>query len=296
SRCRTWSEPGEGHRTPGPRPEGGAESTWPRHNRFVLITISGLPGSGKPTVARLVAEQLGLEHVYAGDIFRRQAAARGLSLEEYARRAETDHSIDRALDEQMRARAAQDEAVLEGRLAAFMADAAGRRALKVFLDAPESVRAERIVAREGGAAEARLQETQAREASGEPYLTHPVQVAGIIAEMRLDVPSIATGLLHDTVEDTLATLPQIEQTFGGEIATLVDGVTKIGQINFTSREEKQAENFRKMLLAMARDIRVILIKLADRTHNMRTLGHLPPERQVEIAQETLDIYAPLAHR
>ena len=135
-----------------------------------------------------------------------------------------------------------------------------------------------------------------RRLSGEPYLTHPVQVAGIIAEMRLDVPSIATGLLHDTVEDTLATLPQIEQTFGGEIATLVDGVTKIGQINFTSREEKQAENFRKMLLAMARDIRVILIKLADRTHNMRTLGHLAPERQVDIAQETLDIYAPLAHR
>ena len=135
-----------------------------------------------------------------------------------------------------------------------------------------------------------------RRLSGEPYLTHPVQVAGIIADMRLDVPSIATGLLHDTVEDTLATLPQIEQTFGGEIATLVDGVTKIGQINFTSREEKQAENFRKMLLAMARDIRVILIKLADRTHNMRTLGHLAPERQVDIAQETLDIYAPLAHR
>ena len=135
-----------------------------------------------------------------------------------------------------------------------------------------------------------------RRLSGEPYLTHPVQVAGIIAEMRLDVPSIATGLLHDTAEDTLATLEQIEGTFGSEIATLVDGVTKIGQINFTSREEKQAENFRKMLLAMARDIRVILIKLADRTHNMRTLGHLPPERQVEIAQETLDIYAPLAHR
>ncbi|TMA37855.1 MAG: bifunctional (p)ppGpp synthetase/guanosine-3',5'-bis(diphosphate) 3'-pyrophosphohydrolase, partial [Deltaproteobacteria bacterium] len=135
-----------------------------------------------------------------------------------------------------------------------------------------------------------------RRLSGEPYLTHPVQVAGIIADMRLDVPSIATGLLHDTVEDTLATLEQIEETFGSEIATLVDGVTKIGQINFTSREEKQAENFRKMLLAMARDIRVILIKLADRTHNMRTLGHLPPERQVEIAQETLDIYAPLAHR
>jgi len=130
-----------------------------------LITISGLPGSGKTTVARLVAEQLGLEHVYAGDIFRRQAAARGLSLEEYARQAETDHAIDRALDEQMRARAAEDDAVLEGRLAAFMAEAAGRPALKVFLDAPETVRAERIVAREGGAAEARLQETQAREAS-----------------------------------------------------------------------------------------------------------------------------------
>jgi GTP diphosphokinase / guanosine-3',5'-bis(diphosphate) 3'-diphosphatase len=135
-----------------------------------------------------------------------------------------------------------------------------------------------------------------RRLSGEPYLTHPLQVAGIIADMRLDVPSVATALLHDTVEDTLATLPEIEQRFGGEIAALVDGVTKIGQINFTSREEKQAENFRKMLLAMARDIRVILIKLADRTHNMRTLGHLPPERQLDIAQETLDIYAPLAHR
>jgi len=135
-----------------------------------------------------------------------------------------------------------------------------------------------------------------RRLSGEPYLTHPLQVAGIIAELRLDVPSVATGLLHDTVEDTLATLEQIEQGFGAEIAALVDGVTKIGQINFRSREEKQAENFRKMLLAMARDLRVILIKLADRTHNMRTLGHLPPERQLEIAQETLDIYAPLAHR
>jgi guanosine-3',5'-bis(diphosphate) 3'-pyrophosphohydrolase len=135
-----------------------------------------------------------------------------------------------------------------------------------------------------------------RRLSGEPYLTHPVQVAGIIADLRLDVPSVATGLLHDTVEDTLATLPQLESMFGKEIAGLVDGVTKIGQINFTSREEKQAENFRKMLLAMARDIRVILIKLADRTHNMRTLGHLKPEKQIEIAQETLDIYAPLAHR
>jgi GTP pyrophosphokinase len=135
-----------------------------------------------------------------------------------------------------------------------------------------------------------------RRASGEPYLTHPLQVAGIIADMRLDVASIATGLLHDTVEDTLTTLDEVRGLFGPEIASLVDGVTKIGQVSFTSREEKQAENFRKMLLAMARDIRVILIKLADRTHNMRTLGHLPHERQIEVAQETIDIYAPLAHR
>jgi guanosine-3',5'-bis(diphosphate) 3'-pyrophosphohydrolase len=135
-----------------------------------------------------------------------------------------------------------------------------------------------------------------RRLSGEPYLTHPLQVAAIIADLRLDPASVATALLHDTVEDTLATLSEIEARFGPEIAALVDGVTKIGQINFTSREEKQAENFRKMLLAMARDIRVILVKLADRTHNMRTLGHLPHERQLEIAQETLEIYAPLAHR
>src|SRR5215470_11723317 len=126
-----------------------------------------------------------------------------------------------------------------------------------------------------------------RRLSGEPYLTHPVEVAGIIADLQLDVPSVATGLLHDTVEDTLATLDQVGKLFGPEIASLVDGVTKIGQINFKSREEKQAENFRKMILAMAKDLRVILIKLADRTHNMRTLGHLPPERQLEIAQETL---------
>ncbi|MFN8626297.1 MAG: bifunctional (p)ppGpp synthetase/guanosine-3',5'-bis(diphosphate) 3'-pyrophosphohydrolase [Candidatus Binatia bacterium] len=132
--------------------------------------------------------------------------------------------------------------------------------------------------------------------SGEPYLIHPVEVAGIIADLRLDVASVVTGLLHDTVEDTLTTLPELEEKFGAEIAALVDGVTKIGQISFSSREEKQAENFRKMILAMARDIRVILIKLADRTHNMRTLNHLRSERQLEIAQETLDIYAPLAHR
>ena len=132
--------------------------------------------------------------------------------------------------------------------------------------------------------------------SGEPYLIHPVEVAAIITDLRLDVASVVTGLLHDTVEDTLTTLPELEEKFGAEIAALVDGVTKISQISFSSREEKQAENFRKMILAMARDIRVILIKLADRTHNMRTLNHLRSERQLEIAQETLDIYAPLAHR
>jgi predicted cytidylate kinase len=131
----------------------------------VLITISGLPGSGKTTVARLVAQALGLEHVYAGDVFRRQAEAAGLSLEEYARRAESDHSIDRRLDDTMRARAKQGSAVLEGRLAAFMAEQAGVPALRVFLDAPEPVRAARIAEREGGDTGERLRQTQAREAS-----------------------------------------------------------------------------------------------------------------------------------
>jgi GTP pyrophosphokinase len=142
---------------------------------------------------------------------------------------------------------------------------------------------------------ARVHRGQRRQ-SGEPYLVHPVEVASIIADLRLDVASVATGLLHDTVEDTLTTLEQLQGEFGEEIALLVDGVTKISQINFTSREEKQAENFRKMILAMARDIRVILVKLADRTHNMRTLDSLESQRQQEIAQETLDVYAPLAHR
>jgi len=131
----------------------------------VLITISGLPGSGKTTVARLVAEALHLDHVYAGDIFRRQAEAEGLSLEEYAQRAETDHSIDRRLDAQMRSRAKRGNAVLEGRLAAFMADEAGVPALRVFLDAPEPVRAARIADREGGDAAQRRRQIQAREAS-----------------------------------------------------------------------------------------------------------------------------------
>jgi len=141
----------------------------------------------------------------------------------------------------------------------------------------------------------RMHKGQMRK-SGEPYFIHPVEVSAIIADLKLDVPSIATALLHDTVEDTLTTLNEVENVFGSEVAALVDGVTKISQITFSSREEKQAENFRKMILAMAKDIRVILVKLADRTHNMRTLESLASERQHDIAQETLDIYAPLAHR
>ncbi len=132
--------------------------------------------------------------------------------------------------------------------------------------------------------------------SGEPYLIHPMAVAGIIADLKLDIPSIVGGLLHDTVEDTLTTLDEVKGLFGPEIAALVDGVTKLSRVNFTSHEEKQAENFRKMILAMAKDVRVILIKLADRTHNMRTLSHLSIDKQIATAQETLEIYAPLSNR
>jgi GTP diphosphokinase / guanosine-3',5'-bis(diphosphate) 3'-diphosphatase len=132
--------------------------------------------------------------------------------------------------------------------------------------------------------------------SGEPYLVHPVAVAMILAQMKLDEASVATGLLHDTVEDTLATQDELERFFGKEIATLVDGVTKISKIEFQSKEERQAENFRKMILAMSRDIRVLLVKLADRLHNMRTLDPMPKEAQIRIARETLEIYAPLAAR
>ena len=132
--------------------------------------------------------------------------------------------------------------------------------------------------------------------SGEPYLIHPLEVAGILTQLRLDVASVATGLLHDTVEDTLTSPKQIKENFGEEIAQLVDGVTKISKISLRSTEEGQAENFRKMILAMVKDIRVILIKLADRLHNMETLNYHSVEKQVEIAHETLDIYAPLAHR
>ena len=132
--------------------------------------------------------------------------------------------------------------------------------------------------------------------SGEPYLVHPLEVADFLADMKLDVVAVAAGLLHDVVEDTLATPERIAELFGPEIAHVVEGVTKIGAIPFSSSEERQAENFRKMLLAMVDDIRVILVKLADRLHNMRTLQHLPEERRLKVAQETLDIYAPIANR
>jgi GTP diphosphokinase / guanosine-3',5'-bis(diphosphate) 3'-diphosphatase len=115
--------------------------------------------------------------------------------------------------------------------------------------------------------------------SGEPYLVHPLEVADILADMRLDVVAIAAGLLHDVVEDTLTTIDRIRELFGPEVAHVVEGVTKLGAIPFSSSEERQAENFRKMLLAMVDDIRVILVKLADRLHNMRTLHHLPEERR-----------------
>jgi guanosine-3',5'-bis(diphosphate) 3'-pyrophosphohydrolase len=132
--------------------------------------------------------------------------------------------------------------------------------------------------------------------SGEPYMIHPTDVAQTLADLRLDIASIVTGLLHDTVEDTHATLEQIEQEFGKDVAELVDGVTKLSKMTFKTSEEKQAENFRKMILAMAKDIRVILVKLSDRLNNMRTLEHLNPVKQKLIAQETLDIYAPIANR
>jgi guanosine-3',5'-bis(diphosphate) 3'-pyrophosphohydrolase len=143
---------------------------------------------------------------------------------------------------------------------------------------------------------AKVHQGQIRK-TGEPYLIHPLEVAGLLAELKLDEASVVTGLLHDTIEDTLATKDEIADLFGAEIAELVDGVTKLSQFTAANtQEEKQAENFRKMVVAMAKDIRVLLVKLADRTHNMRTLDAMKPESQERIARETLDIYAPLANR
>jgi GTP pyrophosphokinase len=138
-------------------------------------------------------------------------------------------------------------------------------------------------------------EGQTRD-SGDPYMAHPVMVAHILADMRMDLVAMETGLLHDVVEDTSVTVEQVRKEFGPEVARCVDGVTKLSKLEFFSAEDRQAESVRKMLLAMVEDIRVILVKLADRTHNMRTLGYLDPERRERIARETIEIYAPIAHR
>ena len=132
--------------------------------------------------------------------------------------------------------------------------------------------------------------------SGDVFFNHPYEVAKILADLELDITTIAAGLLHDVLEDTEVTREELEEAFGPEIVRLVDGVTKLSKIPFQSKEEHQAQSLRKMFLAMAEDLRVVLIKLADRLHNMRTLRHLPPERQKRIATETLEIYTPLAHR
>ncbi|MET0957370.1 MAG: HD domain-containing protein, partial [Solirubrobacterales bacterium] len=135
-----------------------------------------------------------------------------------------------------------------------------------------------------------------RRKSGEDFITHPVEVAKICAGLRLDTETLSAALLHDTVEDTSASIEEVREQFGDQVAALVDGVTKLTEITFQSRDEHQAENYRKMMVAMATDVRVILIKLADRLHNMRTLEALAKQKQIEKARETLEIYAPLAHR
>ena len=137
--------------------------------------------------------------------------------------------------------------------------------------------------------------TQTR-ASGEAYFNNPLEVAAILADMKLDTATIVAALLHDTVEDTEATHQEIVEKFGEEIASLVDGLTKIAKLDMVTKEATQAENLRKLLLAMSKDVRVLLVKLADRLHNMRTLNHVKPEKRARVAQETMDIYAPLAGR
>src|SRR5436190_3639613 len=135
-----------------------------------------------------------------------------------------------------------------------------------------------------------------KRASGDPYFAHPLEVAAILTDLKLDDASIAVALLHDTIEDTDATRAEIDQMFGQEIGSIVDGLTKIDRLNLVSREEAQAENLRKLLLAISADVRVLLVKLADRLHNMRTLDFMAADKQKRIAQETMDIYAPLAGR
>src|ERR1700742_788775 len=136
-----------------------------------------------------------------------------------------------------------------------------------------------------------------QRASGDPYFSHPLEVAGLLTDMKMDSTTIATALLHDTVEDTLASLADIQKQFGPNVARLVDGVTKLSRIEFQNDQTKQAENFRKLVLAMSEDIRVLLIKLADRLHNMRTLHHIKDaDKRRRIARETIEVYAPLAER
>src|SRR6266851_741188 len=135
-----------------------------------------------------------------------------------------------------------------------------------------------------------------RRASGDPYFSHPLEVAGILTDLKLDDATIAAALMHDTIEDTAATRAEIDQMFGRDIGALVEGLTKLKKLDLVTKEAKQAENLRKLLLAIASDVRVLLIKLADRLHNMRTLAHMPHEARRRSAQETLDIYAPLAGR
>src|SRR5947209_12008358 len=135
-----------------------------------------------------------------------------------------------------------------------------------------------------------------KRASGDPYFSHPLEVAAILTDLKLDDATIAAALLHDTIEDTQATRAEIDQMFGKDIGALVEGLTKLKKLELVTKEAKQAENLRKLLLAIADDVRVLLIKLADRLHNMRTLSHMPPEARRRVAEETLDIYAPLAGR
>ncbi|MBP2683515.1 MAG: relA, partial [Deltaproteobacteria bacterium] len=142
---------------------------------------------------------------------------------------------------------------------------------------------------------AKVHHGQVRQ-SGEPYLIHPLNVAFLLADWNLDEETVTTGLLHDTVEDTVASIEEVRELFGDSVAHLVDGVTKIGRVSLSDAAAQKAESLRKMILAMGKDLRVILVKLADRLHNMRTLKHLPPDRQAVIARETVEIYAPIAAR